>query len=305
VCRIWPRYTVRSNDRTLAELVAAQNGGFGTAFLIDDNAAADKRAFKDLLRSAADSGFARTLVTQLRADSIFTSEGRIDRELLRLLKRAAAVTIVCVGVESASDEDLDRIHKKTDATRMARALKAMRRQGLLVHGMFIAFAEDTAEALRRNGDFARRHVSSLQYLFETPLPGTTRTAEHEANGALLFRDIDGLRFFDGMHVSLRPANMTAAQMQAHVEEAYRRFYSAPRIAAAALRGTFGRFRRLGTAQLEQLARLPLRERIKSWAWLHVQYKFAPTGLLAEGRRRIRDFMRDPDYLTYLEVLRDL
>jgi radical SAM superfamily enzyme YgiQ (UPF0313 family) len=305
VCRIWPRYTVRSDDQALGELLEAQAQGFGTAFLIDDNAAADKNAFKGFLSSVAEHGFARTLVTQLRADSAFTKEGRIDKEFLRLLKRAAAVTVVCVGVESASDEALARVNKKADSTRTARALRAMRRQGLLVHGMFIAFAEDTAEVIRRDGEFARRCVSSLQYLFETPLPGTKRTAEHQARGALLFDSLDGLRFFDGMHVAIRPQNMPPSKMQEQVERVYRRFYSVPRIVAAALRGTFGRFRHLGLAQRAQLAQLPLRKRIASWVWLHVQYKFAPTGFLAEGRRRIRAFMRDPEYCTYLETLRDL
>ncbi len=305
VCQIWPRYTVRSDEQALGELLEAQAQGFGTAFLIDDNAAADKHAFKDFLRAVAQHGFARILVTQLRADSVFAGDGRIDKEFLRLLKRAAAVTVVCVGVESASDEALARIHKKADSTRTARALRAMRRQGLLVHGMFIAFVEDTAEVIRHDGEFARRCVSSLQYLFETPLPGTKRTAEHESVGAVLFKTLDGLRFFDGMHVAIRPQNMTAAQMQGHVERAYRRFYSLPRIVAAAVRGALGRFRRLGEAQLAELARMPLRERAASWAWLHVQYKFAPTSFLAEGRRRIREFMRDPEYRTYLDTLRDL
>jgi len=305
VCQIWPRYTVRSNDQALGELLAAQAQGFETAFLIDDNAAADKHTFKDFLSAAAQRGFARILVTQLRADSVFTGEGRIDKEFLKLLKRAAAVTVVCVGVESASDEALARINKKADSTRTARALRAMRRQGLLVHGMFIAFVEDTAGVIRRDGAFARRCVSSLQYLFETPLPGTKRTAEHESMGAVLFKTLDGLRFFDGMHVAIRPRNMTAAQMQAQVERAYRRFYSLPRIVAAALRGALGRFRLLGEAQRAELARMPLRERVASWVWFHVQYKFAPTSFLAEGRRRIRDFMRDPEYRAYLETLRDL
>jgi radical SAM superfamily enzyme YgiQ (UPF0313 family) len=305
VCRIWPRYVVRSSERTLDELVAAQDQGFGTAFLIDDNASADKGTFMEFLRSVADSGFARTLVTQVRADSVFTKEGRIDREFLRLLKRAAAVTVVCVGVESASDEALDRVHKRTDATRMARAMKAMRRQGLIVHGMFIAFAEDTADVIRRNGEYARRYVSSLQYLFETPLPGTVSTAAHESAGALLFRKLEDLRYFDGMHVALRPQNMTAVEMQHLVESAYRRFYSTPRIAAAAVRGAFGRFRRLGEGQRAQLARLPVRDRIASWARLQATYKFAPASLLAVGRARIRAFMRDPEYRAYLEALRDL
>jgi radical SAM superfamily enzyme YgiQ (UPF0313 family) len=305
VCRIWPRHTARSNDRALSELIAAQDAGFGTAFLIDDNAAADKRTFMDFLKAAADRGFARILVMQVRADSVFTKGDRIDREYLRLLKRAAAVTVVCVGVESASDEALARVHKKTDATRTARALRAMRRQGLVVHGMFIAFAEDTGEVIRRNGDFARRFVSSLQFLFETPLPGTKRTAEHQARGALLFQSLDELRFFDGMHVAIRPQNMPASKMQEQVERVYRRFYSLPRIVAAALRGAFGRFRRLSDAQRTQLARLPVRERIASWAWLHVQYKFAPASFLAQGRSRLRAFMRDPEYRTYLEMLRGL
>jgi hypothetical protein len=90
-----------------------------------------------------------------------------------------------------------------------------------------------------------------------------------------------------------------------VERAYRRFYSLPRIVAAAVRGALGRFRRLGEAQRAELALMPLRKRVASWAWLHVQYKFAPTSFLAEGRRRIREFMRDPEYRTYLDTLRDL
>ncbi len=305
VCRIWPRYAVRGDQQSIEELMEAQRAGYGCAFLIDDNAAANKPAFKEFLRRVGERGFARTLVTQIRADAAFTKEGRIDREFLRLLKRAASVTVVCIGVESADDADLARIHKHANASRTARALRAMRRSGLVVHGMFIAFAEDTADVIRRNGLYARKCVSSLQYLFETPLPGTKRTREHEESGRMLFRDVHDLALFDGMHVVLRPEKMTPAQMQANVVAAYRRFYSLPRLVWAAVRGFFGRFRRLTEAQRAYLAEMPLRQRIAMWARLHLAYKFAQVGFLAVGRRRVRDFLRDPDYARYLELLQGL
>ena len=125
VCEIWPRYVRRDEDRCVAELVQAQDEGYSAAFLIDDNAAANKPAFKEFLRKAAKGGFARMLVTQLRADAVLTKEGKPDRELLRLLRKAASVTVICVGVESADSESLERMHKSMDESRMARGLKAV------------------------------------------------------------------------------------------------------------------------------------------------------------------------------------
>ena len=247
VCEIWPRYVTREPAKTVQELVQAQDDGYSTAFLIDDNAAANKPAFKDLLRAVVERGYHKMLVTQLRADSVFTSDGRLDKELLRLLKKAASVTVVCVGVESSDDADLERLNKGIDSRRTAKALKAMRRYGLMVHGMFIALAEDSREVVRRNGVFARKYVTSLQYLFETPLPGTKRTRRHVSEGSLLFDSLEDLSLYDGMHVVVKGESLEPTEMQSLVERAYRRFYSIRRIVGAALSGAFLRFRRL-TAQ---------------------------------------------------------
>lgn len=298
VCEIWPRYVTRSPGKTVEELVQAEQDGYATAFLIDDNAAADKPAFKRLLQSVAESGFSRMLVTQLRADSIFTKGDRLDRELLRLLKKAAAVTVVCVGVESADDADLERMNKGIDSRRMGRALKAMRRRGLMVHGMFIALAEDSREVLRRNGDFARKYVSSLQYLFETPLPGTKRTRKHVEDGNLLFDSPEDLSFYDGMHVVVKPDVLAPTEMQSLVLHAYRRFYSVRRIVGAALSGALLRFRRLTEQQRAHLATLGFKDRIRSWAWFHIRYKFAPVTFLAMGRKRVHAFLEDAAYAQY-------
>jgi len=305
VCEIYPRCVHRSDDRTLDELMEAQRNGYDTAFLIDDNAAANKPAFMEFLRKAASGGYAQALVTQLRADSIFGKDGKIDREFLKLLKRAAAVTVVCVGVESASDEDLAAVHKNVDAKRMGRALRAMKRTGILVHGMFIALTDDTREALMRNGDYARKYVTSLQYLFETPLPGTKRTAEHEAAGTMLFRTLEDLSLYDGMHCVLEPLKMHASEMQQLVLREYRRFYSKRRIVAAALQGTFVRFRRLSQGQRAMLRDLPVWRRAGAWLRMHASYKYAPVAFLTVGYKRVQVVLNDPDYAAFLRRLESI
>ncbi len=305
VCEIWPRYVVRSDENSLSELIEAQDAGYSTVFLVDDNAAANKPAFKEFLRAATKRGFVTSIAAQIRADSAFLPDGRLDREFLRLLRRLSSVTIVCVGVESASDAALQQIHKWSDAARTARALKAMRRYGLLVHGMFIAFREDGKDVIRRNGEYARKYVSSLQYLFETPLPGTKRTLEHEENDAVMFTDPDDLALYDGMHVVLRPEKMDAAEMQDLVVKEYQRFYSTRRVVAAALHGTFVRFRRLSEAQRAHLRQLEPGRRLRRWLRFHIEYKYAPVAFLAIGRQRVKKVMSDPVYADFVARLRSM
>lgn len=302
VHEIWPRYVLRDEETSVEELIGCQAAGRGNVFLIDDNAAANKPSFKRFLRTAIERGYAGSIAIQLRADAVFDRFGRLDRELLRLLRDLAPMTTLCVGVESSEDSDLDEIGKHISSDRVATALAAMRHYGLLVHGMLIAFAGDTAETLKRNGRFARKYLTSLQYLFETPLPGTKSTAEHEAAGRVLFHEIPQLKFLDGMHVSIRPVRMPAKQMQELVAAEYRAFYSRWRIVRAFVVGLTLRHRRLGPGHRRYLRDLPPRRRLREWAWMHVQFKFAPWAVLRTGRKRVLEFLRDAEYAEYLSAL---
>lgn len=302
VHEIWPRYVLRDEETAVEELLRCQQEGSGGSFLIDDNSAANKPSFKRFLRGAIERGYARPIAVQLRADAVFDRDGRLDHELLGLLRDLAPVTMLCIGVESAEDSDLEDVGKQVSSERVAAALKAIRDYGLLVHGMFIAFAGDTAETLARNGRFARRYVTSLQYLFETPLPGTKSTAAHEAAGRVLFHDISDLKYVDGMHVSIRPERVTPRQMQEIVTAEYRAFYSRLRIAKAFVVGLVARHRRLGAGHRAYLRALPPVRRVREWAWLHLQFKLAPWALLRIGRQRVLAFLRDSEYRDYLARL---
>lgn len=302
VHEIWPNYVLRDELRSAEELLRCQEEGQGGAFLIDDNSAANKPSFKRFLRAVISEGYARPIAIQLRADAVLDRSGNPDSELLELLRDVAPVTVLCIGVESSSDEDLEAIGKRQSSQRMAEALTAMRRYGLLVHGMFIAFADDTVETLRRNGRFARKYVTSLQYLFETPLPGTKSTQEHAAAGRLLFQDITTLKFNDGMHVAIRPSRASAKAMQDAVTAEYRRFYSRARILRAFLGGLFMRHRRLGVGQLAYLQTLRPLRRLTQRVWMQLEFKFAPWAILRIGRKRVMAFLQDPEYASYLAEL---
>lgn len=305
VHEIWPRHVLRDEDRSIEELMCLQAHDPEGVFLIDDNCAANKPSFKRFLRGALERGFNRPLTVQMRADAALDSTGKVDHELLRLLKEVAPYTVVCVGIESSSDEDLNQIGKRETAGATAKALKAMRRYGLLVHGMLIAFANDAADTIARNGAYARKHVSSLQLLFETPLPGTKRTAQHESAGRIIWRELDHLRFLDGMHIALWPEHMTPQEMHRLVVREYRRFYSRARLAGAFVAGLVFRHRRLSPAMRDRLATFRGWQRSKQWALMHVQYKFAPWGLLRIGRRRVLELLRDANHLEHLRLLESM
>lgn len=298
VWHIWPRYVVRDDDISVQEMMSAQEDGHQVVFLIDDNAAGNKSSFKRFLRKTIDAGFIRHLVVQLRADAVCNKDGSIDRELLRLLRNVSSSTIVCVGVESADNMNLSQMNKRTDAKAMQRAIKAMRRYGLLVHGMIIALAGDSAEIIRKNGDFAVKYLSTLQYLFEVPLPGTVRARRHEDDGRILFNEIDDLAYYDGMHVVLKPDYMEPLKMQDAVVKEYKRFYSSRRVLIALIKGLLLRFRALSPGQRRYLKQLEFKDRLHWWLRFHLEYKLVQWSILSIGRRRVRDFLRDPSYQEY-------
>ena len=149
-------------------------------------------------------------------------------------------------------------------------------------------------------------MTSLQYLFETPLPG------HEAHGRArggrrpaLRRLPTTSRYYDGMHVVLRPDKMPANEMQRLVVDEYRKFYSRWRIVSDRARGDLRRFRRLSEAQRAVLSGMRSLDRFKRWLWFHIEYKYAPVTFTALGYARVRQMLRDPSYEAYLSRLQDL
>ena len=87
--------------------------------------------------------------------------------------------------------------------------------------------EDIVPVFARTLHFLQAvHASALQLNILTPLPGTPLFEDYQSQGRITDHDWS---HYDFRHVVIRPARMTAAQLQAGTDWLYRQFYRLDRI----------------------------------------------------------------------------
>ncbi|MBA4392846.1 MAG: B12-binding domain-containing radical SAM protein [Desulfobacca sp.] len=209
-------YRVRSIDLIMDE-IRSNAAQADHLFFCDDNFAANPNRAKELLRRMKEEGGHPQWSTQIRA------EAALDPEFLELLRETDCWGVY-IGFESASAQVLKAYRKKQDAATMRQAIKALHRQGIHIHGMFIIGAdEDTPETIRETIRFSiKNKVDSAQFMMLTPLPGTETFQSLEQDNRLLTRNWE---LYDGTHVVFQPRSMTAAELQKAAYAALNSFYS--------------------------------------------------------------------------------
>lgn len=105
--------------------------------------------------------------------SIQARADRITAEVAALLKRAGCV-LVEIGVETATQAELDRVHKQTTVETTSEAVRICRRAGLDVHAyMLTALEGETIADLEQRLAWLKRHpVTSFQWSYLNIHPGT-------------------------------------------------------------------------------------------------------------------------------------
>ncbi|MGE5598765.1 MAG: B12-binding domain-containing radical SAM protein, partial [Bacteroidota bacterium] len=209
------QYRFNGIARVLAQLRRAATGG---VFFYDDNFAADRRRTKELLQAMIAEDLRLRWSAQVRSD---VAE---DEELLALMRRAGCA-ILYIGFESVNQDTLTELHKGLSIAAVERNIRAIKRHGLQIHGMFVFGADnDHPAVLRQTVAFARRTgLDTVQFMTLTPLPGTPLYEKLAGEGRLITTD---WRRYDGANVVFRPAGMTAYELQRLTLWALRRFYSA-------------------------------------------------------------------------------
>ena len=152
-----------------------------------------------------------------------------DDEAIRVL-RAAGCRMVQIGVESAAPEVLKRLGKKVPLERVEACVRAMRRHGIHVKGLFmVGCPGETPETLARTFEFVRRvPFHSISVRLFTPYPGTPIAEDLRLSVDL---DAEVLERLDLNHVTWRPDGLTSSEL----ERAYYRllggFYLRPKTLA--------------------------------------------------------------------------
>ncbi len=203
--------------RWTLEEMSRVNGYGRKTFIVDDNITPGGP--KDIERLEAIATMKEKGNTRLAQITVYAAR---NDKLLKALK-GADVDMLCVGIESLSDETLKDLGKSSDAALNKWAIPKFREAGFFVHGMMMIGGDgDTDESLRETEEWANHNLDSVQYFTPSPIPGTRFREKNKADGRILSNDWS---LYDAQHVLLRPVNFTPIELQLRIEDMYRSFYS--------------------------------------------------------------------------------
>ena len=185
-------------------------------WITDDNFSSDKNWAKALLKELAKIKTRYKLVIQARVD---IAE---DDELLSLMKKAN-IGIIYLGIESLSQKSLDNFGKEIRVEDTGTAIKKIKSHGMDVHGLFV-FGDDEFKKGdgKRVAKFAKEHgLSGALIQPMTPFPGTALFKKLKLEGRILHQNWQD---YNGKVVYM-PKNLTPAELQQEIYEAYHKIYS--------------------------------------------------------------------------------
>lgn len=164
--------------------------GFKSFYFDDDTFNIGKARVIELAREIGRRGWGLPWAIMARAD-------QMDREVLAELRKAGLVALK-YGVESGSQELLDRSGKNLDLAKVAEAVRATRELGIAYHLTFMfGLPGETRETARQTVETAiGLDPDSLQFSIATPFPGSRFHEELLRSGHLLSTNFDE---YDGYH----------------------------------------------------------------------------------------------------------
>ncbi len=177
------RYRARNPAKVVDELSAVvAEYGYRSVYFDDDTFNIGKQRMLRLCRELKDRAPAVPWGIMARGDTS-------DRETLEAMAEAGLQALK-FGVESASQEIVDRCGKALDLARLRESVKVCKQLGVSVHLTFMfGLPGETWETARETICFALdQDPDSVQFSIVTPFPGSAYYHELEAEGKLVTRD---------------------------------------------------------------------------------------------------------------------
>lgn len=207
-------YRVRSVDKVMEEVAMHRDKRI---FFVDDHFVVNKKRTYEMLDKLKQIGYTGKWSAQLR------TEVTKDQQLVRRMKESGCKTVY-IGFESVNPESLKEMRKGQTVEDISRSIQVFRKNGILVHGMFMLGSDsDTREIFRATSEFCLRSgLSTVQYLVLTPLPGTEYYRRIEREGRLLHKNWE---YYDAMHVVFKPSLLSPEELQQGMISCFSDFYS--------------------------------------------------------------------------------
>jgi len=224
---LWPqsmyghKQRFRSLDNVFSE-IAMLVGRYGVRELnIDDGTFTTRR--ERVLE------FCRRLRKE-KYDLIWTCNGRVDNiddEMLGEMRRAGC-KLIRLGVESGSQEVLDRIQKGLTLKQIEDGVRMVKKSGIQALGGFMfGFPYDTRETVEQTIAFAKRlSPDQAQFSINMCYPGTSLYEYAKENDLILAKSFTEFDMTHGPVV--RTVDMERKELTDILARAYREFYFRPR-----------------------------------------------------------------------------
>ncbi len=237
-CCVNARYggiRVAPPEKTLAHLEKLVKEGHRRFFFVDDNLTLDRDGAVELCDGIA--GIQRKYKTRVELTVQVRTDVARDPRLMEALRDAGA-KVLCVGIESPLAEDLRNMNKGQKADDVEADLRALRRNGFLIHGMFIfgypsklGSGTTTGLSLRERankyiGFIKRVKLDTLQVLKAVPVPGSPLAARLKAEGRIYPLEEVGWEMYDGNFLCYQPdPGDNAVDLQEQATRIMTSFYS--------------------------------------------------------------------------------
>lgn len=165
-------------------------------------------------------------ITSRKLDIAFSFGSRVDhveKELLKGLRKCGCEAIY-LGVESSSQETLNRINKRISIEQAIKAFQAVREVGIEVVGAFmLGFPWETVEDMKKTVEFAiRLEPTYAQFTIVTPYPGTP--LYYEALNEGLIEDFSWENWTT-LRAVMRGHKFTRREVQKMLDWAYTKSYA--------------------------------------------------------------------------------
>jgi radical SAM superfamily enzyme YgiQ (UPF0313 family) len=194
----------------------------------DDTFTLDRNRIKAICQEIIDRKLNVTWTVNARCD--------VDLESLKLMKQAGC-RLVCVGVESATQEILNNIKKGTNVQKIEQFFKDTKEANVLVHACFMMGNRgETHETIQKTVEFAKKvNPDTVQFFPIMVYPGTEAYEWAKTNNFLTIKaeNWENWLLEDGTHNTIVSTDkLSANELVQACDDARRNFYMRPEFIAA-------------------------------------------------------------------------
>ena len=217
-------YRAQGPERVVAEVAYLQEKfGVKEVAFYDDIFTLDKKRASAIAEGIMKKGI----------KIVWTCEARVnlvDKELLRQMKQAGCYAIA-YGIESASPEILETLHKEINLDQVVEALRLSREVGLQTVGYFMLGSPgETPETISQTIDLAKRlKLDFAQFAVTTPFPATElyNLYIQGKHGHIPWESFVYSGTDDRLAPVFESRQLSRSDLKYWTRQAYRRFYLRP------------------------------------------------------------------------------